>query len=96
MTMEIGLTKLSTKGQIIIPKNIRQDFDMEKNDSFVIFSQKDEITIKRVKDVFKIKRKNNKMVTQIIKAIRNEKILENMENGNELSLNDVFGNIKDL
>ena len=88
--MECGITKLSTKGQIIIPQNIREAMNLSVNEQFVIMSENNEIIIKSVKDVLKIDRKKSKFAEDFVKAIRHDKILTEMENGKDFSAKDIL------
>jgi AbrB family looped-hinge helix DNA binding protein len=44
--MEIGLTKMSSKGQIVIPVEMRKNF--REGESFVIIKSDDKLILKRV------------------------------------------------
>jgi AbrB family looped-hinge helix DNA binding protein len=44
----IDYTKLSSKGQIIVPKGIRDSLNMKTGEIFVIFADRDTIILKRV------------------------------------------------
>ncbi len=88
--MEIGITKLSTKGQIVIPNNIRNDLNLADNEQFIVISENDEVILRRVKDALHINRKQSKHAEDFIRAMRHDKILHEMEKGNELSADDVL------
>ena len=45
---ETMVTKISTKGQIVIPKELRQDLKIEESDEFLIYGEKDTIILKKV------------------------------------------------
>ena len=47
--MEIEFTKLSSKGQIVIPRKIRKRLDLADGTPFAIVEQGDEIIIKKIK-----------------------------------------------
>ena len=46
---EVVLTKMSTKGQIVIPKAMRELMDIKEGEVFAMFSIRDTILLKRVK-----------------------------------------------
>ena len=45
----IDYTKLSAKGQILVPKGIREHLKLETGEQFIIFAEKDTLILKRVK-----------------------------------------------
>ncbi len=44
----VVLTKMSTKGQVVIPKAMRKDLDIEDGDIFAVFGKADTIVLRRV------------------------------------------------
>jgi AbrB family looped-hinge helix DNA binding protein len=46
---EVVLTKMSTKGQIVIPKAMREQMNIKEGDVFAMFSIRDTILLKRIK-----------------------------------------------
>ncbi len=88
--MEIGISKMSTKGQIVIPKNIRTKLGLVKDEQLVVMSEDNEIVIRPVKDVLKIKKIKSKYAEDFIRAMRHDKILTDMEDGKELEAEDVL------
>ena len=44
----VVLTKMSTKGQVVIPKAMRKDLDIEDGDIFAVFGKADTIILRRV------------------------------------------------
>ena len=44
----VVLTKMSTKGQVVIPKAMRKDLDMDEGDIFAVFGKDDSIVLTRV------------------------------------------------
>ena len=46
--MEVELTKVSEKGQIVIPANVRRDMGIKKSDQFMVFGEDDTVILKRV------------------------------------------------
>ena len=47
--MEIGITKISKKGQIVIPAEVRRGLDIRTSDKFLVFGKKDTILIKKIR-----------------------------------------------
>jgi len=88
--MEIGITKISTRGQIVIPNNIRDHLGLRENEQLVVMSDDGEIIIKPVKDILNIDRKKSKFAKDFIRAMRHDKILQDMEEGKELSAKEVL------
>lgn len=88
--MEIGLAKMSTKGQIVIPNNIRKKLGLVKDAQLVVMSEDDEIVLKPVKDILNIKREKSTYAEDFIRAMKHDKILSEMENGKELDAKDVL------
>ena len=46
----IEVVNLSTKGQLVIPKNMREEMELNKNDKFVLVNDKDTIIMKRLQE----------------------------------------------
>lgn len=84
----IEVVNLSSKGQIVIPKSIREKMGLDQNDKFILVNERDSILLKRI-DEEDIKQRFRKIFekTQIafkksritrddlrneIKAVRNE------------------------
>jgi antitoxin PrlF len=44
----VVLTKISTKGQVVIPKAMRKDLHIEEGDIFAVFGRDDSIVLTRV------------------------------------------------
>ncbi|MCJ2540426.1 MAG: AbrB/MazE/SpoVT family DNA-binding domain-containing protein, partial [Candidatus Thermoplasmatota archaeon] len=45
---EVVLTKMSSKGQVVIPKALRELLDIKEGDMFAMFGENDTIIMKRV------------------------------------------------
>lgn len=58
--------KLSTKGQITVPKEVREKLGVEAGDRIVFFFDNDEIKITNTENA-EIRTKNNKQVGSIMK-----------------------------
>ncbi len=48
--MDIELTKVSGKGQIVIPSALRRGMNIRKSDKFLVFGEGDTIVLKRVEE----------------------------------------------
>jgi AbrB family looped-hinge helix DNA binding protein len=42
------LVKMSSKGQIVVPKELREELDLETGASFVIFGKEDTLVLKKI------------------------------------------------
>ncbi len=47
--MEITTTKMSSKGQIVVPQNIREELQAKEGTIFTIINNKDTILLKKIK-----------------------------------------------
>jgi len=47
--MYVALTKMSSKGQIVIPKTVRDDLDIREGDVFAVFGRHDSVILKRIR-----------------------------------------------
>lgn len=47
-TMEVDVTKISEKGQIVIPSNLRKEMGIKKSDQFLVFGEDSTIILKRL------------------------------------------------
>jgi len=45
---KITITKLSSKGQIVIPKNLRNQLGLKTGEVFALFGENDTITLKKL------------------------------------------------
>ncbi len=48
MTEQIELTRLSSKGQVVIPQEARKRWHLEEGETFAVFGDRDMIILKRV------------------------------------------------
>jgi AbrB family looped-hinge helix DNA binding protein len=46
--MAIGTTRLSSKGQVVIPKRVRDELGLEEGDDLVVISKGGQIIIRRL------------------------------------------------
>jgi antitoxin PrlF len=47
--MELKLTKVSSKGQVVIPQDIRELVGLSPGDTLVVYGEKDTIMLKKLK-----------------------------------------------
>ncbi len=45
---KLGTTKLSSKGQIVIPEDIRNDMGLHAGDQFLVLAEKDVVILKTI------------------------------------------------
>lgn len=46
--MEVKLTRVSEKGQIVIPSSLRKDMGIKKSDQFLIFGENGTVILKKI------------------------------------------------
>jgi len=46
--MEFGITRMSSKGQVVIPQDIREEVKAEEGTLFVVMNDKDTIILKKM------------------------------------------------
>jgi AbrB family looped-hinge helix DNA binding protein len=88
--MDVDITKISTKGQVVIPYTIRKKMNLVKDEQLIMMYNNNEIIIKPVKDVINSNRKKNSHAAEFIRAMRHDKILEEMEKGKEYGAEEVL------
>jgi len=47
--MEIEITKITSKGQVVIPQDIREDKKIKAGEKFLVYDLDDSIILKRIK-----------------------------------------------
>ena len=65
----VEIITVSSKGQIVIPKEIRNEMGIEKKDKFILVHDKDSILLKRVKEE-DFKKKIKKLLDQTAKDFK--------------------------
>ena len=50
--MEVELTRISEKGQVVIPSSLRKEMKIKKADQFLIFGEGTTIILKRIEKPF--------------------------------------------
>jgi bifunctional DNA-binding transcriptional regulator/antitoxin component of YhaV-PrlF toxin-antitoxin module len=71
--MDVAVTKVSSKGQIVIPSHLRKDF--VKGEELLIIKNKDQMVLHRLKDI------NKKFKEELAFAKETEKMLRKYERG---------------
>ena len=71
--MEIAITKISSKGQIVIPSHLRRNFT--QGEELIIIKNKDQMVLHRLKDM------NKKFREDLAFAKETEKMLRKYERG---------------
>ena len=49
--MEIEITKITSKGQVVIPQSIRRRAGLKEGERFLVYNNRDSIILKRTKDL---------------------------------------------
>lgn len=83
----VDYTKMSSKGQVVVPKSIRDNLNLKSGELFMIFADQDTLILKKVKkppesDIRKMFSRSNELARQrgltegdvekAIKAVRDE------------------------
>ncbi|MFT4304606.1 MAG: AbrB/MazE/SpoVT family DNA-binding domain-containing protein [Candidatus Woesearchaeota archaeon] len=83
--MQVELTRISEKGQIVIPSSLRKEMKINRSDQFMIFGQDGTVILKKIeKNVFK------KTFDEISKP------LQKVSKQAKLSRTDLMRSIKDV
>ena len=53
--MDIEITKMTLKGQVVIPQDIRKEKGLKEGEKFLVFDINDNIILKRIKNLEKAK-----------------------------------------
>ena len=53
--MNIEITKMTSKGQVVIPQDIRERKEIEEGEKFIVYDTDDSIVLKRVKNLERVK-----------------------------------------
>ncbi len=75
---EVELTKMSSRGQIVIPQDIREEMHLKEGEAFAVTGSGDTLLLKRVKTPSKeeIIREWEKITAKARKEIKGTKIKE--------------------
>ena len=71
--MEIEFTRPSANGQVIIPKAIRKEMKITKDDRFLVFGKDDTIVFKRIEKPV-IEKSFDELVKPLKKVVKEEKL----------------------
>lgn len=82
MAYEFGTTKMTTKGQVVIPQEIREKLHLEPGTKFVVVGEEEEVVLKKIEPRFekleeirKMAQKNPR-VRELSKLPENERMKE--------------------
>lgn len=78
--VEINITKISSKGQIVIPSEMRKNF--ARDEKFILIQNKDQIILKKATDF------NKELEEDLIFAKRTEEAFRRYESGKFKKKND--------
>ncbi len=86
--MDIGLTKMSTKGQIVIPNDLREDFAV--GEKLIVIKKDDKLIIKKASQM------DEQFLDDIEFARRTEKAWKQIEQGKgiEMEFDDFIEEMK--
>jgi AbrB family looped-hinge helix DNA binding protein len=80
--VEIAISKISSKGQIVIPKDLRKNF--KKDSKVIIIKRKDSMILKNVEDL------DVNFEEDLLFAMRTEEALKRCERSSKLMEKDQF------
>ena len=55
--MDVEITKMTSKGQVVIPKDIRKNKGLKEGEKFLVYDIGDSIILKKIKNLEKAKTK---------------------------------------
>lgn len=67
--MEVELTRISEKGQIVIPSSLRREMKINKSDQFMVFGENNTIILKKIEKLA-IKKTFDEMAEPLRKAAK--------------------------
>lgn len=67
--MQVELTKISEKGQVVIPSSLRKEMGIKKSDQFMIFGEGGTLILKKV-ETPAIKKTFDEIVRPLQKAVK--------------------------
>jgi AbrB family looped-hinge helix DNA binding protein len=74
---DVAITRISTRGQIVIPKKFRDKYGFKAGDHFLIFGYEDTILIKKIK-IFDVKKDFKEAAKKMQKKAKEMGITEEM------------------
>jgi len=69
MHMQVELTRISEKGQVVIPSSLRKEMGIKKSDQFMIFGEGGTLILKKI-ETPSIKRTFDEIVKPLQKAAK--------------------------
>lgn len=72
---DVAITRMSTRGQIVIPKKIRDKIGIRPGDHFIIFGYEDTLILKKIK-MFDLKKEFKETAKKIRKKAKELGITE--------------------
>jgi len=78
MSMDVGLTRMSTKGQIVIPNDLRSDFDV--GEKLFVIKDDNKLIIK------KASRLNENLANDLAFSKRTEEAMKRIEKGEGIEM----------
>src|SRR3989344_5896137 len=78
LTMEIEITKMTSKGQVVIPQEIRERKKIAEGEKFIVYDHDDSIVLKRVKNLESVKdvKKFERILSSMWKTASKSKVGE--------------------
>lgn len=71
--MQVELTRISEKGQVVIPSSLRKEMGIKKSDQFLIFGDDGTVILKKIeKDI--LKKTFNEIAKPLRKAAKNAEL----------------------
>ena len=74
---DVAITRMSTRGQIVIPKKFRDKYGFKTGDHFLIFGYEDTILTKKIK-IFDVKKEFKETAKKMQKKAKEMGITEEM------------------
>ena len=76
--MEIEITKMTSKGQVVIPQEIRERNKISEGEKFIVYDNDDSIILKRVKNLERVSdvKKFERVFSSMWKVAKERKISE--------------------
>lgn len=71
-----GMTRVSERGQVVIPANIRKDLDIETGDTFIVLKRKDSAGLTLIK--------TDKMDNLMFKIQQDEEFFKELKGGEKM------------
>lgn len=71
--MKVELTRISEKGQVVIPSSLRNEMNIRKSDQFMIFGENNTIILKKI-ETESIKKTFDEIAKPLQKAAKEAKL----------------------